>query len=120
MDPGLDHLRRHGDVDAGPGPLDFAVTVRGEGPPRRLRDRPAGSPDGPGRYPVARVLTDESDGHRLPPTAVPTAADLVVVGNLTNPTGIPHPTVDVAAPAAPAAHVDRLAAAPSEALAVAA
>ena len=164
----MDHreaLRHHGDVDAEPGLLDFAVNVQGDGPPRWLRDRLAGCLDGLGRYPVAahdaaareavaarhgrradevlvlagsaegfallpalrprlaavvhpgftepeaalrdadvdvvRVLTDESDGHRLHPGAVPAAADLVVVGNPTNPTGVLHPADDVAALAAP-------------------
>ena len=32
-------LRHHGDVDAEPGLLDFAVNVRGDGPPPWLRDR---------------------------------------------------------------------------------
>ncbi|MFC7658398.1 Rv2231c family pyridoxal phosphate-dependent protein CobC [Pseudonocardia benzenivorans] len=41
--------------------------------------------------PVTRVLTDQADGHRLDPHAVPADADLVVVGNPTNPTGVLHP-----------------------------
>jgi histidinol-phosphate aminotransferase len=164
----MDHrgaLRHHGDVDAEPGLLDFAVNVQGDGPPRWLRERLAGCLDGLGRYPVAahdaaaraavaarhgrradevlvlagsaegfallpglrprlaavvhpgftepeaalreagvdvvRVLTDESDGHRLHPDAVPADADLVVIGNPTNPTGVLHPADDVAALAAP-------------------
>ncbi|MGH3825818.1 MAG: Rv2231c family pyridoxal phosphate-dependent protein CobC, partial [Pseudonocardiaceae bacterium] len=32
-------LRHHGDVDAAPGLVDFAVNVRGEGPPAWLRER---------------------------------------------------------------------------------
>jgi histidinol-phosphate aminotransferase len=51
--------------------------------------------------PVVRVLTDESDGHRLHPADVPAAADLVVIGNPTNPTGVLHPAADVRALAAP-------------------
>jgi histidinol-phosphate aminotransferase len=51
--------------------------------------------------PVVRVLTDESDGHRLHPGAVPAEADLVVVGNPTNPTAVLHPAADVRALAAP-------------------
>ena len=158
-------LRHHGDVDAEPGLLDFAVNVQGAGPPRWLRDRIAGVLDDLGRYPsaahdlaareavaarhgrrpdevlvlagsaegfallptlrprlaavlhpgftepeaalrdggvpVARVLTDAADGHRLHPHAVPAAADLVVVGNPTNPTGVLHPADDVRALAAP-------------------
>ncbi len=51
--------------------------------------------------PVTRVLTDEADGHRLHPAAVPDAADLVVVGNPTNPTGVLHPADAVTALARP-------------------
>jgi histidinol-phosphate aminotransferase len=151
----MDPLRHHGDVDAEPGLLDFAVNVRGEAPPPWLRKRLvaaldelahypsaahdataraavaarhgrradevlvlAGSAEGfallpalrprlaavvhPGftepeaalraaGVPVARVLTDAADGHRLRPDAVPADADLVVVGNPTNPTGVLHP-----------------------------
>ncbi|QJY49417.1 Rv2231c family pyridoxal phosphate-dependent protein CobC [Pseudonocardia broussonetiae] len=158
-------LRHHGDVDAEPGLLDFAVNVQGSGPPRWLRDRIAGVLDDLGRYPsaahdraareavaarhgrrpdevlvlagsaegfallpalrprlaavvhpgftepeaalrdagvpVEQVLTDAADGHRLHPAAVPAAADLVVVGNPTNPTGVLHPADDVRALAAP-------------------
>jgi histidinol-phosphate aminotransferase len=162
----MDHaLRHHGDVDAEPGLLDFAVNVQGSGPPRWLRDRIATTLDDLGRYPAAahdlrareavaarhgrrpdevlvlagsaegfallpalrprlaavlhpgftepeaalrdagvpvvRVLTDERDGHRLHPDAVPAAADLVVVGNPTNPTGVLHPADAVRALAAP-------------------
>jgi histidinol-phosphate aminotransferase len=165
MDPDPDHLRHHGDVDAEPGLLDFAVNVRGTGPPQWLRDRLVTALDGLGRYPsaahdaaaraavaarhgrdpqevlvlagsaegfallpalrprlaavvhpgftepeaalraaeipVVRVLTDGSDGHRLHPQDVPAEADLVVVGNPTNPTGVLHPAADVRALAAP-------------------
>jgi histidinol-phosphate aminotransferase len=51
--------------------------------------------------PVVRVLTDEADGHRLHPDAVPEEADLVVVGNPTNPTGVLHPAHAVRALARP-------------------
>jgi histidinol-phosphate aminotransferase len=54
-----------------------------------------------GGVPVARVLTDEADGHRLHPDRVPDAADLVVVGNPTNPTGVLHPAADLRALARP-------------------
>jgi histidinol-phosphate aminotransferase len=158
-------LRHHGDVDAEPGLVDFAVNVQGTGPPAWLRDRLVTALDGLGRYPAAahdtaargavaarhgrrpdevlvlagsaegfallpalrprlaavlhpgftepeaalrnagvpvvRVLTDESDGHRLHPGAVPAEADLVVVGNPTNPTGVLHPAAEVRALAAP-------------------
>ncbi len=165
MDQGEPSLRHHGDVDAAPGLLDFAVNVQGAGPPRWLRERLAGVLDDLGRYPsaahdarareavaarhgrrpdevlvlagsaegfallpalrprlaavvhpgftepeaalrdgavpVVRVFTDGSDGHRLHPDAVPDDADLVVVGNPTNPTGVLHPAADIRALAAP-------------------
>ncbi len=151
MHDGEPDLRHHGDVDAAPGLLDFAVNVQGDGPPDWLRDRLAAVLHDLGRYPsaahdararaavaarhgrrpdevlllagsaegfallpalrprlaavlhpgftepeaalraagvpVRRVLTDAADGHRLHPDAVPADADLVVVGNPTNPTG---------------------------------
>jgi histidinol-phosphate aminotransferase len=149
----LDTLRHHGDVEAAPGLLDFAVNVQGEAPPRWLRERLAATLDDLARYPsaehdrrareaVARrhgrdpaevlVLAGSAEGfallpalrprhavivhpgftepeaalraaglpvehvltrrdHRLDPAAVPEAADLVVVGNPTNPTGVLHP-----------------------------
>ncbi|WP_405800238.1 Rv2231c family pyridoxal phosphate-dependent protein CobC [Streptomyces sp. NBC_01506] len=40
---------------------------------------------------VRRVLLDAGDGFRLDPAAVPEDADLVVVGNPTNPTSVLHP-----------------------------
>jgi histidinol-phosphate aminotransferase len=147
-------LRHHGDVDAAPGLLDFAVNVRGDAPPAWLRDRLAGALDRIGRYPsadddlaareavagrhgrrpdevlvlagasegfallpnlapalaavvhpsftepeavlrdagvpVRRVLLHAEDGYRLRPDLVPTEADLVVVGNPTNPTSVLH------------------------------
>ncbi|MGH4020385.1 MAG: Rv2231c family pyridoxal phosphate-dependent protein CobC, partial [Pseudonocardiaceae bacterium] len=48
-----DLLRHHGDADAEPGLLDFAVNVRGNGPPRWLRQRLAGALERLGRYPSA-------------------------------------------------------------------
>jgi histidinol-phosphate aminotransferase len=165
MHVGDPDLRHHGDVDAEPGLLDFAVNVQGSGPPRWLRDRLATVLDDLGRYPsaahdararaavaarhgrrpeevlvlagsaegfallpalrpklaavlhpgftepeaalraagvaVVRVFTDAADGHRLHPGAVPEGADLVVVGNPTNPTGVLHPAGDVRALCAP-------------------
>jgi histidinol-phosphate aminotransferase len=161
----MDPLRHHGDVDAVPGLLDFAVNVRGVAPPRWLRDRLAAALDDLARYPsaahdaaareavaarhgrrpdevlvlagsaegfallpalrprlaavvhpgftepevalravgvpVTRVLTDAADGHRLRPDAVPAEADLVVVGNPTNPTGVLHPAATLRALRAP-------------------
>ncbi len=159
----MDPLRHHGDADATPGLLDFAVNVRGDAPPPWLRDALVTALDELGRYPsadldararaavaarhgrtpdevlvlagsaegfallpalrprlaavvhpgftepeaalraadvpVVRVFTD--GGHRLRPGDVPAAADLVVVGNPTNPTGVLHPAADVTALAAP-------------------
>jgi histidinol-phosphate aminotransferase len=148
-----DPLRHHGDVEAEPGLLDFAVNVRAERPPRWLLDRLAGALDRIGRYPSAvddararaavaarhgrdpaevLVLAGASEGfgllpnlrprlaalvhpsytepevalrsagiavHRvvlgddyaLRPELVPVAADLVVLGNPTNPTSVLHP-----------------------------
>ncbi|GAA4858908.1 Rv2231c family pyridoxal phosphate-dependent protein CobC [Saccharopolyspora rosea] len=152
-------LRHHGDVDAGPGLLDFAVNVRLDRPPAWLRDRLAGALDRLGHYPsaadegaaraaaaarhgreadevlplagaaegfallpslrprlaalvhpsftepelalrtadveVTRVLLDADDGYRLRADAVPEQADLVVLGNPTNPTSVLHPAEEV-------------------------
>ncbi|MQA80389.1 MAG: threonine-phosphate decarboxylase [Streptosporangiales bacterium] len=43
-----------------------------------------------GRH-VDRVVLDAADGFRLEPAAIPATADLVVVGNPTNPTSVLHP-----------------------------
>ncbi|MHA6795182.1 Rv2231c family pyridoxal phosphate-dependent protein CobC [Pseudonocardia bannensis] len=158
-------LRHHGDVDAEPGLLDFAVNVQGVAPPGWLRERLAATLDGLARYPsathdeaaraavarrhgrrpdevlvlagsaegfallpalrprlacvvhpgftepeaalrgagvpVTRVHTEEADGHRLRPADVPAEADLVVVGNPTNPTGVLHPASAIRALARP-------------------
>jgi histidinol-phosphate aminotransferase len=158
-------LRHHGDADATPGLLDFAVNVQGDAPPPWLRDRLVAALDGLARYPTAvadarareavaarhgrrpdevlplagsaegfallpalrpelaavvhpgftepeaalrgagvpvvRVLTGEADGHRLHPDDVPDAADLVVLGNPTNPTAVLHPAAAVRALARP-------------------
>lgn len=40
---------------------------------------------------VGRVLLRAEEGFRLDPSAVPEAADLVVIGNPTNPTSVLHP-----------------------------
>ncbi|MEU9171381.1 Rv2231c family pyridoxal phosphate-dependent protein CobC [Streptomyces sp. NPDC048420] len=45
---------------------------------------------------VDRVLLREEDGFRLDPAAVPEDADLVVVGNPTNPTSVLHPAASIA------------------------
>jgi cobyrinic acid a,c-diamide synthase len=50
---------------------------------------------------VGRVVLDERDGFRLDPAAVPDEADLVVVGNPTNPTGVLHPAATLTALARP-------------------
>ncbi|MCU1614484.1 MAG: aminotransferase class [Frankiales bacterium] len=50
---------------------------------------------------VDRVLLHAGDGYRLDPTAVPEDADLVVLGNPTNPTSVLHPAADLAALARP-------------------
>jgi histidinol-phosphate aminotransferase len=150
-----DPLRHHGDVDAAPGLLDFAVNVRGQGPPPWLRDRLIGALDRIGRYPSAaddqraraavagrhgrraeevlvlagasegfallpnlaprlaaivhpsftepevtlrdagvavyKVILRDDDGYTLGLEDVPAEADLVVVGNPTNPTSVLHP-----------------------------
>ncbi|MFG2499714.1 Rv2231c family pyridoxal phosphate-dependent protein CobC [Streptomyces sp. NPDC048441] len=44
---------------------------------------------------VGRVLLRESDGFRLTPGAVPESADLVVIGNPTNPTSVLHPAASI-------------------------
>ncbi|TCK24893.1 Rv2231c family pyridoxal phosphate-dependent protein CobC [Pseudonocardia endophytica] len=152
-------LHHHGDLDAEPGLIDFAVNVQGDGPPAWLRDRLVLAIDELGRYPgavledraratvgerhgrppeqvlplagaaegfallpalgprhavvvhpgftepeaalreagvaVTRVLTDPAHGHRLDPSAVPADADLVVIGNPTNPTGVLHPAASL-------------------------
>jgi histidinol-phosphate aminotransferase len=44
---------------------------------------------------VDRVLLDASAGFRLDPAAVPATADLVVLGNPTNPTSVLHPAARI-------------------------
>ena len=158
-----DLLRHHGDVDAAPGLLDFAVNVRAAAPPPWLRKCLVAALDRLGHYPSAaedaaareavaarhhrdpshvlvlagtaegfallpaltprlaalvypsftppevalrtagvplvRVPTD--DRHRLRPERVPEEADLVVLGNPTNPTSVRHPAGTVRALARP-------------------
>ncbi|MGW0709802.1 Rv2231c family pyridoxal phosphate-dependent protein CobC [Streptomyces sp. NPDC002643] len=50
---------------------------------------------------VGRVLLREADGFRLDAAAVPDDADLVVIGNPTNPTSVLHPAAAVAELARP-------------------
>ncbi|WP_328428620.1 Rv2231c family pyridoxal phosphate-dependent protein CobC [Streptomyces sp. NBC_00443] len=50
---------------------------------------------------VDRVLLREEDGFRLDPALVPEDADLVVIGNPTNPTSVLHPAASVAGLARP-------------------
>ncbi|MFF9812997.1 Rv2231c family pyridoxal phosphate-dependent protein CobC [Streptomyces sp. NPDC014006] len=50
---------------------------------------------------VDRVLLREGDGFRLDPALVPEDADLVVVGNPTNPTSVLHPAASIASLARP-------------------
>ncbi|MFG3285823.1 Rv2231c family pyridoxal phosphate-dependent protein CobC [Streptomyces sp. NPDC048111] len=50
---------------------------------------------------VRRVLLRPEDGFRLDPSAVPDEADLVVVGNPTNPTSVLHPAALLAQLARP-------------------
>ncbi|MQA83684.1 MAG: threonine-phosphate decarboxylase [Streptosporangiales bacterium] len=52
-------------------------------------------------HPVDRVVLAAEDGFRLAAEAVPEDADLVVVGNPTNPTSVLHPTRTLAALARP-------------------
>ncbi|KXK58724.1 aminotransferase [Micromonospora rosaria] len=50
---------------------------------------------------VERVLLDPADGFRLDPDRVPADADLVMIGNPTNPTSVLHPAPVLAALARP-------------------
>lgn len=152
-------LRHHGDVDAAPGLLDFAVNVQGTQPPQWLRDRLVNAMSELGAYPsaahdqrtratvahrhgrdanevlllagaaegfamlprltpahaavihpsftepelalreagipVTQVILDEP--FRLADAVIPESADLVVVGNPTNPTSMLHPARDILA-----------------------
>ncbi len=50
---------------------------------------------------VSRVLLRADDGFRLDPQQIPGTAELVVVGNPTNPTGVLHPAETIASLARP-------------------
>lgn len=50
---------------------------------------------------VRRLLLRPEDGFRLDPAQVPDEADLVVIGNPTNPTSVLHPAADLARLARP-------------------
>ncbi|GAA4573461.1 Rv2231c family pyridoxal phosphate-dependent protein CobC [Micromonospora coerulea] len=50
---------------------------------------------------VERLLLDPADGFRLDPARVPADADLVMIGNPTNPTSVLHPAAALAALARP-------------------
>ncbi len=52
-------------------------------------------------HPVTRVLLRAGNGYRLDPAAVPEDADLVVLGNPTNPTSVLHPAASLTALARP-------------------
>lgn len=52
-------------------------------------------------HPVERLLLTERNGFRLAADAVPDEADLVVVGNPTNPTSVLHPAEEIARLARP-------------------
>jgi histidinol-phosphate aminotransferase len=52
-------------------------------------------------HPVSRLVLRAEDGYRLDPGDVPEDADLVVLGNPTNPTSVLHPAGSVAALAQP-------------------
>jgi histidinol-phosphate aminotransferase len=158
-------LRHHGDVDAAPGLLDFAVNVTMDRPPHWLLDELAADlatlarypsaardhdartavADRHGRHPdevlvlagaaegfallpalrprlaavihpsftepeialtdagipVHRVLLRPDNGYTIDPRQVPPGADLVVLGNPTNPTSVLHPADTIRALARP-------------------
>jgi histidinol-phosphate aminotransferase len=52
-------------------------------------------------HPVEQLILPVRDGFRLDPAAVPDDADLVMVGNPTNPTSVLHPAAAIAALARP-------------------
>lgn len=74
MQHGGPDLRHHGDVEAEPGMLDFAVNVQGDGPPDWLRDRLTAVLLDLGRYPSpehdARARAAVAARHRRRPDEV--------------------------------------------------
>jgi histidinol-phosphate aminotransferase len=52
-------------------------------------------------HPVRRVLVSPEDGFRLAGAVIPPEADLVIIGNPTNPTSVLHPAASLAAIARP-------------------
>ena len=52
-------------------------------------------------HPVTRVVLRAEDGWRMDPAAVPEDADIVVLGNPTNPTSVLHPAAGIATLARP-------------------
>ena len=52
-------------------------------------------------HPVSHLLLPAENGYRLDPDAVPEDADLVVIGNPTNPTSVLHPAADLVSLAQP-------------------
>ena len=52
-------------------------------------------------HPVSRLVLRAENGYRLDPALVPDDADLVVVGNPTNPTSVLHPAADLVSLARP-------------------
>ncbi|MEN2418375.1 Rv2231c family pyridoxal phosphate-dependent protein CobC [Streptomyces rimosus] len=52
-------------------------------------------------HPVERVLLTERNGFRLTASEVPETADLVIIGNPTNPTSVLHPAAEIARLARP-------------------
>ena len=112
--------RYHGDQAAAAGMLDFAVDVRADGPPSWLVETLATRLSDLGRYPaeidhrralvapsftepeavlsaagvpIAHVVLEAP--FTLTGARVPDEADLVVVGNPTNPTGVLHSLAEI-------------------------
>lgn len=68
---GGEGLRHHGDVEVGPGMLDFAVNVHGSEPPEFLRRALADAISDLARYPDARAAEAAvAEAHGVPPESV--------------------------------------------------